>query len=187
MAPSTLVVKNLSEDVTEDDLEELFSKEGPFDSVDFESSTHGVVKFCTSNFVAVMMFDSETSATNAIKFFNGAEKYGMKFLVSKYNDCKKLCVEYHPKDLDENNILLAFSLYGECIVNIENKSSGIAFVSYHISEGAEGAMWNLNGTDLAPLKNLMEFDDPYEHLELWFLNRVLQELGSATCELKRMI
>ena len=69
-------------------------------------------------------------------------------LVSKYNDCKKLCVEYHPKDLDENNILLAFSLYGECTVNIENKSSGIAFVSYHTSEGAKEAMRNLNGTNL---------------------------------------
>ena len=45
-------------------------------------------------------------------------------LVSKYNDCKKLCVEYHPKDLDENNILLAFSLYGECTVNIETELKG---------------------------------------------------------------
>ena len=34
---------------SEDDLEELFSKEGPLDSVDFESSTRGVVKFRSSN------------------------------------------------------------------------------------------------------------------------------------------
>ena len=35
--------------MTEDDLEELFSKEGPLDSVDFESSTRDVVKFRSSN------------------------------------------------------------------------------------------------------------------------------------------
>ena len=71
-------------------------------------------------------------------------------LVSKYNDCKVLYVEYHPKDLDENYIVSAFSLYGECTVKIKKdkncKSGGIGFVSYHTSEGAEEAMRNLNGT-----------------------------------------
>ena len=37
---------------------------------------------------------------------------------------------------------------GNAPVNIENKSSGIAFVSYHTSEGAKEAMRNLNGTNL---------------------------------------
>ena len=48
MASSKLVVNNLSELATEDDLKELFFKEGPVDSVDFESSTCAVVKFRSS-------------------------------------------------------------------------------------------------------------------------------------------
>ncbi|XP_050285653.1 polyadenylate-binding protein 6-like [Quercus robur] len=217
MTSSTLVVKNLSELATEDDLKELFFKEGPVGSVDFESSTCAVVKFRSSNHAKeamdklnktelkgkpmiitwcekqcpssnaklwvsitgpinnddfeallsrfgavdsfevvlqhpdtsyrIVQFNSETSATNAIKFFNIADKYGMKF--SKYNDCKVLYVEYHSKDPDENYIVSAFSLYGKCTVKIEKdrncKSSGIGFVSYHTSEGAEGAMRNLHG------------------------------------------
>ena len=72
-------------------------------------------------------------------------------LVSKYDDCKDLYVKYHPKDLDENYIVSAFSLYGECIVKIEKdkncKSSG-GFVSYHTSKEAKEAMRNLNGASL---------------------------------------
>ncbi|KAK4591024.1 hypothetical protein RGQ29_021275 [Quercus rubra] len=51
MASSKLVVNNLSELATEDDLKELFFKEGPVDSVDFESSTCAVVKFRSSKHV----------------------------------------------------------------------------------------------------------------------------------------
>ena len=48
MDPSILVVENLP-DATKNDLEKLFSKMGPLESVDFDSSNRGVVKFCSSN------------------------------------------------------------------------------------------------------------------------------------------
>ena len=72
--------------------------------------------------------------------------------MSNYNDCKDLCVEYHPKDLGKNDIQDVFSKYGFCNVNIEKdkdcKSSGICFVNYHTSEQAKEAMRNSNGAYL---------------------------------------
>ncbi|KAL4625783.1 hypothetical protein ACB092_05G049200 [Castanea dentata] len=225
MAPGKLVVENLSGDVNEDGVKELFSEAGLVDSIDFESSTRCVVKFYNSNHAReamdklngtelkgkpmiitlcenpcrkaklwvsidgptidndnfkallsssgavdsfemvsqhpdkstwIVQFDSETSATNAIEYCNGAEINGRKFLVSKYDACKNLCVECRPKAVDENNIQSAFSLYGECTVNMEKdkncKLTGVGIVSYTTSKGPEEAMRNLNGTKLGSVR-----------------------------------
>ena len=74
-------------------------------------------------------------------------------LVSKYNDCKYLRVEFHPKDLvgNKSKFESMFTPYGKCTFEIETdencKPTGIGFVSYGTSEEAKEAT-NLNGVYL---------------------------------------
>nr|POE81729.1 hypothetical protein CFP56_19929 [Quercus suber] len=108
MAPSTLVVKNLSEDVTKHDLEELFSKEGPLDSVDFESSTHGVVKF--------RMADRDRDrAKEAMDKLNETELKGKPMVITW---CEKQCPISNAKFSTQRHMLqmpLNFSTVLKCM------------------------------------------------------------------------